>query len=132
VDVTKNIGTILLVEDEIGLRKYVSKVLQRLGYNVLEASGGDAAALLFEEHAASIDLLLTDVIMPGMGGVELSHRLRAICPDVKVLYMTGYDDGSLKERADGAALLRKPFTSEALEREIRRFFQPRHHRVIPL
>lgn len=87
---------------------------------MFEAPDGQAAEHLFEQHGASIDLLLTDVMMPGMGGVELSHKLRAMQPGVKVLYMTGYDDGALTARAHGAALLRKPFTSEALSSEIRR------------
>lgn len=116
----KNMGTILLVEDETGLRKFVSRVLTRLGYTVFEAPDGESAEHLFEQHGASIDLLLTDVMMPGMSGVELSHKLRAIRPGVKVLYMTGYDDGALAARAHGAALLRKPFTSEALSSEIQR------------
>jgi DNA-binding NtrC family response regulator len=125
VDITANVGTILLAEDEPGLRKVVRTVLEHVGFRVLEASDGRDAERVFAEHSASIDLVLTDVNMPKMGGVELWRRLRAIRPGVKVLYMTGYPDRALlgEVKSGDAELLQKPFTIEALTSKIRNVFE---------
>jgi PAS domain S-box-containing protein len=113
--------TVLMVEDAEGLRLLVTKLLQRLGYNVLVAANADRALQLFEEHA-SIDLLLTDVVMPGVSGPELTRRLVERRPSLKVIYMSGYTDEAIVHHGvldAGIAFLHKPFTSEALGRKIR-------------
>jgi two-component system, cell cycle sensor histidine kinase and response regulator CckA len=118
--------TILLVEDEAGLRDLLRKILRRQGYTVIEACDGAAAERLFETHANSIDLLLTDVVMPNMGGIELSQKLLAIRPGVKIVYMTGYaQNDALTNAVDrGAELIQKPFTPQALSKKIRKALGP--------
>jgi CheY-like chemotaxis protein len=120
VELNRKTGTVLLVEDEDVLRRMVRRVLVRHGYTVIEACDGQAAELLFEEYAASIDVLLTDVIMPHMGGVDLARKLLAIRPGIRLIFMTGHADAELLGAFldDGAVLLRKPFTNEALASEI--------------
>jgi len=109
--------TILVVEDEAGIRALIRKILRRQGYEVLEASNGEEALKLAEGGAAGIDLLITDVMMPQMGGHELSDRLREQHGEMKVLYVSGYTDdaaiyaGSLPP---GTAFLQKPFTLGSL------------------
>jgi len=114
--------TVLLVEDEDGVRALVRQVLHKHGYTVLEARHGGEALLHCERHQGPIQLLLTDVVLEQMGGPELAQRLAGIRPDMRVLYISGYTDdaiihhGVLKE---GTAFLQKPFTTEALARKIR-------------
>mgnify|MGYP000688353960 CR=1 FL=1 len=112
--------TILVVEDEERVRHFACDVLRRLGYNVLEASDGIAALERITETAGPIDLLVTDVVMPRMGGHDLAARVRASRPDVPVLFMSGYP-GNGADRADGGPinLVRKPFTAEVLAGRIR-------------
>jgi PAS domain S-box-containing protein len=112
--------TILLVEDEAQVRAFVRTVLQRSGYQVIEAAGGGDALVLSEEHAGNIDLLLTDVIMPQMSGPQLAERLSGRVP--KVLYMSGYTEDSIVRQGlfdASVALLQKPITPEALVRKVR-------------
>jgi two-component system cell cycle sensor histidine kinase/response regulator CckA len=114
--------TVLLVEDEESVRSYVSQVLRDLGYTVLEAEHGEHALQVAERHQGSIDLLLTDVMMPRIGGPELSRTLRATRPELKVVYMSGYVD--LKNApeqlpSEGLVLLQKPFTASALACKVR-------------
>jgi PAS domain S-box-containing protein len=113
--------TILIVEDERSLRKLTRKTLSRAGHTVLEA--GDAAeALEISRKAKSfIDLLLTDVIMPGMSGKKLADVLLAERPGMGVLYMSGYADGEIATQGNleqGTAILRKPFTKDELMRQV--------------
>jgi PAS domain S-box-containing protein len=109
--------TILLVEDESGVRAFARTVLQRFGYHVLEAASAEAALSLLETHRGPVDLLLTDVVLPGIDGRELAVRVRADRSDVPVLFMSGYAselrtvDGFL---APGVPLLEKPFTAQVL------------------
>ena len=118
-----------MVEDEDDLRVITSRILTRAGYRVLAASGGDQALHLAQAHPAPIDLLLTDVIMPKMTGNEVAARVRAIRPDIPVLYMSGYaepvltDNGTLQ---DGVVMIEKPFTSREL---LQRVSELLHHRV---
>ena len=101
----------------------VVTVLRGNGYNVLEAQNGGEAFLLCEQFPATIHLLLTDVVMPTVGGLELAERIRQRLPDVKVLYMSGYSAEAVRRRgieADESGLLHKPFTSEALARAVRK------------
>ncbi len=89
---------------------------------MLEAANGDEAERLFGEHAGRIDLLVTDVIMPGCGGPELVSRLRREVPDLRVLYMSGYTEQSAAHRAGidrGAPFVEKPFTAADFARHVR-------------
>jgi two-component system cell cycle sensor histidine kinase/response regulator CckA len=114
-------GTILLVEDNDGVRKITRQVLQQTGYSVIEAANGEQALKLAEGHQAAIDLLLTDVIMPGINGRELAERLVARRSVMKVLYMSGYTDDAILRHGgltDGTPVIEKPFTPEALRRKV--------------
>ena len=114
--------TILLVEDEDSLRELAHEILGGLGYKVLEAGTGRAALELAERHPGPIDLLLTDVIMPGMSGRELAAELLASRPGARALYMSGYTDDAIIHHGvlePGLAFLQKPFPLEALARKVR-------------
>lgn len=113
--------TILVVEDEGTVRRLALRMLKGLGYHTLEARNGDEGLNVYEQHAAVVDLVLTDVIMPRMGGPEMVSRLREKNAAVKVLYMSGYtDDARLDGLQKGASLILKPFTLDSLSTEIRR------------
>jgi two-component system, cell cycle sensor histidine kinase and response regulator CckA len=114
--------TILLVEDELGVRQLVCEMLLRLGYQILQASGGAEALRLFEQHQGSIDLLITDVIMPQMSGRELAQRLKALQSSLKVLYISGYTDDMLAHHGvleSNVFLLQKPFAPDELAKKLR-------------
>jgi CheY-like chemotaxis protein len=114
--------TVLLVEDEGGVRRFSKRILENAGYRVLEAGNGDAAEKLFAEHADSIDLVVTDVIMPGCGGPELLSRLYVHAPALKALYMSGYTEKSAANRAGidrGLPFVQKPFTAAEFVRLVR-------------
>jgi len=106
--------TVLLVEDATGVRGLAEEALGGLGYTVLAAANAEEALALCKRHAGRIDLLLTDIVMPGMNGLELAERVKALRPDAAVLLMTGYAD----VRVDPAILLQKPFTLDALARRV--------------
>ncbi len=115
-------ATVLVVEDEGGIRALVQKFLRRHGFEVLEASDGQQALELVQGHHGSIDLLITDMIMPGMGGRELVDRLRAKGRELKILYISGYtEDATIyaSELPEGSAFLQKPFTLSALLEKVR-------------
>ncbi len=114
--------TVLVVEDEPVVRELAAKILRRRGYTVLDAPGGPAALQLAKDHQGTIHLLLTDVVMPEMGGPEVAQRLRAARPGTRVLYMSGYtDDAILKHGALDAStpFLQKPFTPWGLAARVR-------------
>ncbi|HEY7531377.1 MAG TPA: response regulator, partial [Nitrospiraceae bacterium] len=120
--------TILLVEDDLSVRHLVRDELRKLGYRVLEAKNGVEACLVATQQSSLIDLLLTDVVMPGMGGRELAQHLSVIKPDLKILFMSGYiDDVGLRAGHDEGAssFLQKPFTPEALSRAVRELLDTR-------
>jgi CheY-like chemotaxis protein len=114
--------TILLVEDEDGVRALVKQVLSRQGYTVIETRHAKEALEEYERRAGPIPLLLTDVVLPQMSGRELAERLKAAHPEIKVLYMSGYtDDAVLRHGVIGqeTAFLQKPFTTASLARKVR-------------
>jgi PAS domain S-box-containing protein len=114
--------TVLLVEDEASVRELSKRILGQAGYRVLEAANGDDAERIFADHAGSIDLVLTDVIMPGCSGPELLSRLQLQAPALRVLYMSGYTDQSVVRKAGldrGLPFVQKPFTAAELVRQVR-------------
>jgi signal transduction histidine kinase/CheY-like chemotaxis protein len=115
-------ATILLVEDEAAVREIAAAILRSLGYRLLEAPDGDEALRVFGAHTAEVDLLLTDVVLPGkVRGRELSERITAIRPQVKVLFMSGYTENSIVHHGrldDGVQLIGKPFKREVLARKV--------------
>jgi two-component system, cell cycle sensor histidine kinase and response regulator CckA len=114
--------TILLVEDEDAVRRLTKRILEGAGYAVLDADGPDAAATTWRASRDRIDLLLTDVVMPGRSGVHLWQELAVERPDLKVVYMSGYADDVLSDQeGDGITgrLLEKPFSSADLLRAVR-------------
>jgi CheY-like chemotaxis protein len=122
VELPRGSETILLVEDEASLRELVRECLEASGYKVLEASHGTAALEVSESHPGRIDLLMTDVVMPGMSGRELAQRLRASRPESRTVYMSGYTEDAVVLHgvlAEDMAFLQKPFTAEELARRVR-------------
>ena len=119
--------TVLLAEDEPAVRAVVAGALRRAGYRVLEAESGAHALALAATQPDRPDLLLTDLVMPGMSGRELAGRLRALRPGVHVVYMTGYtDDTAAVAGPEGAeALLQKPFSADLLARTLRQVLDGR-------
>ena len=112
----------LLVEDEAGVRRLSKRILENAGYRVLEAANGDDAEKLFALQADSIDLVVTDVIMPGCGGPELLSRLQARAPALRALYMSGYTEQSAAHKAGinhGLPFVQKPFTAAEFVRQVR-------------
>jgi PAS domain S-box-containing protein len=111
------LATILVVEDEAGIRALVRKILRRQGYEVLEAANGQDALAVCRENGRRVELLITDVLMPQMGGRELVERLETQGHDMKVLYVSGYTGDTSIDSGDlpaGAAFLQKPFTLGSL------------------
>jgi PAS domain S-box-containing protein len=114
--------TVLLVEDEKGVRELAREYLELVGYTVIEAEDGHTALELAAMHVGPIQLLMTDVVMPGISGRELAGRVKAIRPDIKILFMSGYTDQSVVHHGildTDAALLQKPFTMAALAAKLR-------------
>jgi PAS domain S-box-containing protein len=114
-------GTILLVEDEAAMGTLIRDALQACGYAVLEAKDGEIALKMSREHQGTIDVLLTDVIMPGIGGKALATQLLRERPDIRVVYMSGYAGNSYKEQwptEPGSLFLAKPFTQRDLRQKV--------------
>jgi PAS domain S-box-containing protein len=114
--------TVLVVEDNEMVRKTTVKTIQRYGYTVLIAPDGGEALRICGEHDGPIHLMLTDVVMPGMGGRHLAERAQVMRADMKVLFMSGYTDDAIVHHGvieKGIAFLQKPFTAERLARKIR-------------
>lgn len=114
--------TILLVEDEPSVLKLTTKVLQRQGYQVVEAATPGEAERLAIEHQGNIDLLVTDVVMPEMNGCELANRLLSLYPDLKYLFMSGYTADVIAHHGmvyEGVNFIEKPFSIKALARKVR-------------
>lgn len=113
-------AVVLLVDDDVSVLMALRRILASYGYSVLEAAGSDEALQLARENASRIDVVLTDVRMPGLDGPSLVARLTDVIPALRVVYMSGYTDGPLEDRipASGLAFLSKPFTAEELTRTL--------------
>jgi len=114
--------TILVVEDQEAVRSFVKDALQPYGYHVMDASNGEAAFAAAQEYPERIHLLLTDVVLPGMNGRHLADRLRALRPDLKVLFTSGYPNDVIAKHGvleDGISYLPKPFSPEGLATKVR-------------
>jgi signal transduction histidine kinase/CheY-like chemotaxis protein len=130
-DVAKQRGTesILVVEDEPAVRTLVRDTLRSRGYRVLEANDGMEALLLVSQYRDAIDLLLTDIVMPQMGGRELAEHLLGQSPDLKVMFMSGYTDDEILKHgvvAERVEFLQKPFTPHALANRVRKVLDRPH------
>ena len=112
--------TILLVEDEEAVRRVIALALTMQGYRVITADSGSEALRLFESATESVDLLVTDVVMPEMSGVQLAQALRERCPTCRVLFVSGYnEDIALRHLGSHDAFLQKPFTPRVLAQKVR-------------
>jgi signal transduction histidine kinase len=122
IESARGTETVLLVDDEAGIRRLAREVLQGNGYTVLEAGNGKQALQLCQQYTGPIHLLIADTIMPGMSGPELSQRLAALRPQLQVLYISGYAEGMIVHHGvldPDIAFLKKPFTPAALLRKVR-------------
>ena len=120
-------GTILLVEDSDAVRDVIANMLENGGLTVLQASGGEVALALSRRGDAPIDLLLTDIVMPEMSGVELADRLERERPDLRILFMTGYAEEVVVNKGilgKGRECIGKPFTQEEITKRVRRILFP--------
>jgi PAS domain S-box-containing protein len=118
--------TVLLVEDEESVRSLVRGILESFGYEVLEARSGEQALKMVRQHPGPIDLVLSDLVMPEMGGVDLVSRLRALRPEIRVLFMSGYTDDVVVRQGfldSGSAFLQKPFAPAALAGKVREILE---------
>lgn len=123
IDKAKGTETILLVEDDDAVRAVARRALDRFGYHVLSAARGDEALGIARNHDREIDLLLTDIMMPGMNGVEVAAEVARIRPGIQVFFMSGYADQDLVRQGllePGTHFLQKPFTPQDLAEQIRR------------
>jgi CheY-like chemotaxis protein len=114
--------TVLLVEDEPIVRRLVAEILESNGYTVLQAGDGPSALELLRRHTGEVDLLLTDVVMPGMSGPEVAGAVAAMRPGTQALYMSGYTDSAIDHHGvlePGIAYLPKPFSADELARKVR-------------
>jgi two-component system, cell cycle sensor histidine kinase and response regulator CckA len=119
--------TILVVDDDRDVLTFLETVLQGAGYRVLRAEGGRNAVEIYESCGQTIDLLLTDVIMPDLTGPVVAQRIRSRQPDLPVLFISGHHDADLLQRfvtQKGFALLPKPFTTESLLRGVNEALKP--------
>jgi len=114
--------TVLLVEDEESVRQLVRDTLLSRGYKVIEAQNGEAGLKVSQEYEGVIEMLITDVVMPGIGGRELAQRVSAARPRIKVLFLSGYTEDAIIHEGvlePGTAFLQKPFTLQTLSRKVR-------------
>ena len=119
----KGTETILVVEDRAELQHLIAEVLGNLGYNVIPARNGIEALRMVKDYGGPLNIVLTDLIMPHMGGLELADLLRHVKPDLRVIFMSGYTDTILRQKGnlpEGYPFLSKPFTPDALGRIVRR------------
>ena len=118
----RGVETVLLVEDDESVREVANEILTLNGYQVLAAHHGQEALEVSDRHQGTIDLMVTDVVMPLMGGPELARRLALTRPQMRVLYMSGYTDDAIVHHgvlSEDTAYLQKPFTAAAFARKLR-------------
>ena len=114
--------TILLVEDEESVRQLVRDTLASKGYRVLEADSGEAGIAIADKHEGQIDLIITDVMMPGMSGREMVNKLNQTRPAIRILYLSGYTEDAIVSEGkfeSGTAFLQKPFSLQSLSKKVR-------------
>jgi len=119
--------TVLVVDDEPEVRKLVCAMVSHFGYTPMPASSGKRALTVYQKHNAPIDLLITDVVMQGMGGPTLADKLIELQPDLKVLYISGYDHSRVVQKyvvEKGHSLLIKPFTAREMEAKLKALLAP--------
>jgi len=117
---------ILVVEDEYLVRELICDTLRNLGYNVLEASNGEQALKVFLQNANKIDLVLTDLVMPVMNGRKLAEMLKKEKPDIRLLFMTGYDDNAISKQGmvtEDIDYITKPFSPAKLAKKLEEVFK---------
>jgi CheY-like chemotaxis protein len=120
--VKRTLGTVLLVEPDASVRRLSGRILTQAGYQVLEVASSEEAGKALAQHSGTIDLLMTDVIMPGGSGQELFTRLRALTPGLLVLYMSSHTGEAAARKAGldrGQPFVQKPFTGAELARQVR-------------
>jgi len=119
---TKRMGTLMLVEDEDGVRTFSARALRNKGYNVLEANSGDTALDMFKDGAKDVDLLITDVVMPRVDGPTLVKEIRGSHPDLKVIFISGYTEDAFRKRVGEEPeihFLQKPFSLKQLAGKVK-------------
>jgi CheY-like chemotaxis protein len=115
-------GTVLVVEDQDAVRRFVVSILKGVGYTVIEAADGSQAELVVESHSGPIDLVVTDIVMPGMNGIELAEKLMLLQPETKVLFMSGYPSSMTTDSRlldPDVNYLAKPFAPADLTKKVR-------------
>jgi CheY-like chemotaxis protein len=120
---------VLLVEDEVAVRTLAARVLQAYGYTILEAADGHEALRIAQAYGGMIDIILTDIVMPQMGGLALVEQLTLVRPKIKVLFMSGYAENVIAHHGKldpGVSLLQKPFSPAALVHKIRDILDARN------
>ncbi|MBZ5624554.1 MAG: response regulator [Acidobacteriia bacterium] len=119
--------TILIVDDEPEIRKLVSAMVTHFGYSFITADSGEHAMTLYKKHKGPIELLITDVVQPGMSGPMLADKLSALQPSLKVLYISGYDATHVVQKyvvEKGHTLLPKPFSTDQLKAKMHDLLYP--------
>jgi two-component system cell cycle sensor histidine kinase/response regulator CckA len=127
-DLPRGTETILLLEDDRGVRRATARILRKHGYSVLEASNAGEGLMISEEHSGPIHLLLTDVVLPKISGVQFAQRLTNARAETRVLFMSGYTDEAVMAHGlslDGLNFIAKPFTPQALIRKVSRVLDQR-------
>lgn len=121
--------TVLVVEDDDAIRALATRILRARGYPVLSAENGAAAIAAAEAYDGKIDLLLTDLMMPGLSGEDLAVRIRALCPGISVMFMSGFSEPAQDDaaRAQDATFLEKPFAPDELARRVADVLKKRYH-----
>ncbi len=122
MDFSANTATILVVDDEAEVRKLVGAMLSRENFKVLVSDSGEQAMKAYIKHGAPVDLLLTDVVSPGMSGPVLADQLLELQPNLRVLFMSGFDSTQVVQKyvlERGFSLLIKPFTMEQLREKVK-------------
>jgi two-component system, cell cycle sensor histidine kinase and response regulator CckA len=116
------------VEDQAAIRAVISAYLMRLGYNVLTAPDGEAALSIAATQQKSIDLVVTDLLMPNMGGLELATRMKQLHPETRVLFMSGYPDEAIRSQeglTEDVEIMQKPFSMKSLAAKARSILEHR-------